>query len=392
MDEPDDGTDNTYWKATLVCASLFVFKRWSSKIMIKRGANQRFDERRWTAGVGLLAILLLIVVGGCDGQEVTTAPPEEGDPDPVTVPEMMDLLDDIQDVHDPAIIKAHGQYYLYSTGGGIQWRSSTDLTTWAWRGDVLGGVPTWAESITEGALWAPDVAYFNDRYHLYYSASTFGSSRSAIGVATNPVLSSDSANYGWADQQEVIESVDTDPYNAIDPNIIVDQQDRIWMAFGSWNDAGIHARRIDPETGKLSGADETLYNLADRPDASENAIEAPYIIYRDGYYYLFVSFGHCCRGVDSDYNVRVGRSESVTGPYEDADGTPMTEGGGTLVIESTPHWKGTGHNSVLQENGNTFLVYHAYSARGRENDGTPYLRISPLEWEDGWPTVPATER
>lgn len=357
------------------------------------------DAVHWLHGhgrriaAGLLAVLLLVGIGGCDSQEVTTAPPEENeDSDPVMVPEMMDLSGALQDVHDPAIIKAHGQHYLYSTGGGIQWRSSADLTTWDYGGDVLGGVPSWADDIAAGDLWAPDVAYFNDRYHLYYSASTFGSSRSAIGLATNPVLSPDSANYGWEDQQRIIQSVESDPYNAIDPNIIIDQQDRIWMAFGSWNDAGIHMRRIDPETGKLSSADETLYNLANRPDADENAIEAPYIIYRDGYYYLFVSFDHCCQGVDSDYNVRVGRAESVTGPYVDREGTPMTEGGGTLVIESTPNWKGTGHNSVLQENGNTYLVYHAYSDRGGQNEGTPFLRISPLEWEKGWPAVPMTEQ
>lgn len=358
----------------------------------------RGPSGRATVKLGVVAVLLLgMSVGllGCDnGGDLTRDPDDDddSDPDPVMVPQMMDLSGALQDVHDPAIIAAHGQYYLYSTGGGIQWRSSSDLRHWTYEGDVLGGVPAWADAITEGDLWAPDVAYFNGRYHLYYSASTFGSSRSAIGLATNPVLSPDSADYDWTDQEKVIESFEPDPYNAIDPNVIIDEQDRIWLAFGSWNDAGIHMRRLDPETGMLSTEDETLYNLANRPNADENAIEAPYIIHRDGYYYLFVSFDHCCQGVDSDYNVRVGRSESVTGPYVDADGTPMTEGGGTLVIESTPNWKGTGHNSVLQEDGDTYLVYHAYSDRGGQNEGTPYLRISPLDWEDGWPTVPMTEQ
>jgi len=244
--------------------------------MIGRTGDRHSGGQGRNVGAGLLVALLLLVAGGCDSQEATTPPPDDEDPDPVTVPEMMDLSGDLQDVHDPAIIKAHGKYYLYSTGGGIQWRSASDLTTWEYRGDVLGGVPQWAEDITDGDLWAPDVAYFNGRYHLYYSASTFGSPRSAIGLATNPVLSPDSAGYSWEDQQKVIESRDADPYNAIDPNIIIDEQDRIWMAFGSWNEAGIHMRRIDPETGKLSSSDETLYNLANRPDADENAIEAPY--------------------------------------------------------------------------------------------------------------------
>lgn len=361
--------------------------------MTRRNEVHVFRRGRWKVGIGVLVALLLVLVGGCDSQDVTTAPPEDdGGSDPVTVPEMMDLSGALEDVHDPAIIKAHGQYYLYSTGGGIQWRSASELTQWTYRGDVLGGVPAWAEEITDGDLWAPDIAHFNGRYHLYYSASTFGSGRSAIGLTTNPVLSPDSAAYEWTDRGKVLESYESDSYNAIDPAIVFDEQDRVWMAFGSWNETGIRMRRLDPATGKPASADETLYHLANRPDADENAIEAPYIVRHDGYYYLFVSYDHCCQGVDSDYNVRVGRSESVTGPYEDADGTPMTEGGGTLVIESTPNWKGTGHNSVLQEDGKTYLVYHAYSDRGGQNEGTPHLRISPLEWADGWPTVPTTEQ
>jgi arabinan endo-1,5-alpha-L-arabinosidase len=316
-----------------------------------------------------------------------TSAGENGEEKTDSVPVTLDLSGALQDVHDPAIMQAHGKYYLYSTGGGIQWRSSPDRRAWGHRGDVLGGVPSWAASIADDDLWAPDIAFFNGRYHLYYSASTFGSGRSAIGVATSPVLSPDSAAYEWTDHEKVIESFDPDPYNAIDPNIVIDAKDRVWMALGSWNDTGIRRRRIDPETGKLSSEDDSLYALANRPRADENAIEAPYIIRRNDLYYLFVSFDDCCQGVDSDYNIRVGRSESVTGPYVDREGTPMTEGGGTLVLEGWAEWKGPGHNAVLQEEGETFLVYHAYSVP----DGTPTLRISPLEWEEGWPVVPTTE-
>ena len=353
----------------------------------------RLPRTRLRSGLlqGVLCLVLVIGLLGCDSQSTDSQdPPPEEEPEPQQVPQMLSLTGDLRDVHDPAIIKAHGAYFLYSTGGGIQWRQSSDLTRWMYEGDVLGGVPQWAQSQISGVedLWAPDVAYFNDRYHLYYSASTFGSGRSAIGVATNPVLSPDSAGFAWTDQGKVIESYDADSYNAIDPNIIIDDEDRIWMAFGSWNDTGIRMRRIDPQTGKLSSDDETLYHLADRPNARENAIEAPYIIQRGDYYYLFVSFDHCCEGVSSTYNVRVGRSESVTGPYVDKNGTAMTNGGGTIIINGTPSWKGTGHNSVLQEDGETYLVYHAYSV---QQDGVPFLRISPLEWEGGWPSVPMTE-
>lgn len=336
-------------------------------------------------GLGLVCVLLIGLSLGCDQKEFTEA---NGDGEPATVPQTLALSGDLQDVHDPAVIAAHDRYYLYSTGGGIQWRSSVDRRHWQWRGVVLDGVPQWAEAITEGDLWAPDVAYFNGRYHLYYSASTFGSGRSAIGVATSPVLSPDSAVYGWTDQGKVIESYNSDSYNAIDPNVVIDEQGWVWMAFGSWNETGIRMRRLDPSTGKLSSEDDSLYSLANRPNADENAVEAPYIIRRNGAYYLFLSFDHCCEGAESDYNIRVGRSSSVTGPYKDRQGRHLTEGGGTLLLDGWSEWKGPGHNAVLQDEAGSFLVYHAYSS----DSGTPHLRISPLEWEDGWPIVPLTER
>lgn len=343
--------------------------------------RSRTDVR---VGLGLVCVLLMGLFLGCDQKEFTEA---NGDEEPATVPQTLGLSGDLQDVHDPAVIQAHGRYYLYSTGGGIQWRSSADRGHWQWRGVVLDGVPPWADDIAEDDLWAPDIAYFNGRYHLYYSASTFGSGRSAIGVATSPVLSPDRAGYEWTDRGKVIESHPDSSYNAIDPNIVIDEE-RVWMAFGSWNETGIRMRRLDPSTGKPSAEDDSLYLLANRPNADENAVEAPYIIRHDGAYYLFLSFDHCCDGADSDYNIRVGRSTSVTGPYEDRQGRSLTEGGGTLLLDGWSEWSGPGHNAVLQDDDGSFLVYHAYSPES----GTPHLRISPLEWEDGWPVVPVTER
>ena len=150
-------------------------------------------------------------------------------------------------------------------------------------------------------------------------------------------------------------------------------------------------RRIDPETGKLSAYDTTLYSLASRPrtdsdqtQSTQDAIEAPFIIRHDDYWYLFVSFDLCCRGAKSTYKVMVGRSRLITGPYVDKDGRHMTEGGGTLVIEAAgPNWRGPGHPAVLQESGGDFLLFHAYNGQ----TGRSELKISTMEWEDGWPKV-----
>jgi arabinan endo-1,5-alpha-L-arabinosidase len=142
-------------------------------------------------------------------------------------------------------------------------------------------------------------------------------------------------------------------------------------------------RQVDPATGKLSGSDSKLYSLASRRPLKPPAIEAPFIVRRDGYYYLFVSFDMCCRGKDSTYKVMVGRARKITGPYEDREGKPMLEGGGTFVLEGAEAWRGPGHQAVLHDANADLMVFHAYDG----TSGRPMLQISTMVWEDGWPRV-----
>ena len=263
-----------------------------------------------------------------------------------------------------------------------------DVITWRLCGDVFAHLPAWAVQDVSGVrgLWAPDVSYFNGKYHLYYSVSTFGSNRSSIGLATNQTLDPTSDKYRWQDRGKVIGSCPTDDWNAIDPNIVLDEDGQPWLSFGSfWS--GIKLRRIDPATGKLSHKDEELYSLASRPRDKDiaGAIEAPFIIRKNNYYYLFVSFDFCCRGADSTYNIRVGRSKRLTGPYIDRSGKPMIEGGGTIVITGGSRWRGPGHCAILQDKDGDKIVYHAYDASAR---GASTLRIASLMWDpEGWPTI-----
>ena len=162
----------------------------------------------------------------------------------------------------------------------------------------------------------------------------------------------------------------------------MDDEGRHWLAWGSfWG--GIKMRRVDPESGKLSGSDSKLYSLASRRPLRPPAIEAPFIVKRNGYYYLFVSFDLCCRGKESTYKIVVGRSKKITGPYRDRDGKPMTEGGGTVLLEGTEAWRGPGHPAVLLGPGTDLLVFHAYDG----TTGEPTLQISTLAWPHDWPRV-----
>ena len=275
------------------------------------------------------------------------------------------------------------RYYLFSTGAGVPIRCSVDRVTWTNCGTVFEGAPQWAQDAIPGVsdLWAPDISYFDGEYHLYYSASTFGRNTSAIGLATTPTLDQSSDDYEWTDHGAVVRSFSSNDYNAIDGNVVIDADGTPWLSFGSyWS--GIKIVELDPSTGMPASDPPTIRSIASR---GGGAIEAPYIIRRDGYYYLFVSFDACCQGASSTYNVRVGRSTEVTGPYVDQSGTDLMNGGGTVIIDGTDRWRGTGHQAVFEEDGETFLIYHAYDAQA---NGVPTLRISPLEWEDGWPSIP----
>lgn len=289
-------------------------------------------------------------------------------------------------MHDPVIASDDGKYYLYTTGSGVPVRCSDDLHEWKLCGAVFWRLPEWAREQVPGVtdIWAPDVSKHGDGYRLYYSLSTFGSNTSAIGLASATILDPRSEEQEWVDEGLVIASGPGDDFNAIDPNLVVDREGKHWLAFGSfWT--GIKLLALDPETGKPADDEPELISIARRPEGP-GAVEAPFIIERDGYYYLFVSFDQCCRGVDSTYNIRVGRSREVTGPYVDREGTPLLEGGGTLLLASQGRWRGPGHNAVFQDESGEKLVYHAYDA---EFGGVPTLRIVPLVWDDeGWPGMP----
>jgi arabinan endo-1,5-alpha-L-arabinosidase len=285
-------------------------------------------------------------------------------------------------VHDPAVIRQGVYYYLFSTGRGIPIRRSTDLVNWQRTGRVFeNDVPEWVkEAIPEArGLWAPDVSLSKGLYRIYYSVSTFGSQRSAIGLVVNKTLDAADPNYRWEDRGMVIDSAPgrTD-FNAIDADAFTDEDGQAWLVFGSfWG--GIKMVRLNPDSGMP--ADPNIMGIAARP--GETAIEGACLMRHDGYYYLFASFDLCCKGVDSTYKIMIGRSKGVTGPYVDKNGKDMREGGGSLVLAGDDDWKGPGHSEILQDGGKDYLVHHAYDAH---NNGRATLLIRPLTWDaGGWP-------
>ena len=288
-------------------------------------------------------------------------------------------------IHDPSSVVEHdGRYYVFYTGTRVRSKYSDDLTNWTEGPRVFASPPAWtSQSVpgNTGNFWAPDIAYFNNRYHLYYSVSTFGSQDSAIGLATNPTLNPSDPDFQWTDRGPVIESNVGSPYNTIDPSIIQTSTGEIWMTFGSfWN--GIYTRKIDPSTGLATppargGADGPLRV------AFNSSIEAPYVYERDGFFYLFVNWGTCCQGSNSTYNIRVGRSTSVVGPYFDQNGVNLTNGGGTLLLGTEDNFIGPGHISIFSAQGTEWFGYHYYDGN---NNGASRYNLRAMRWtSDDWP-------
>lgn len=286
-------------------------------------------------------------------------------------------------LHDPStIVKHKGVYWTFATGRGVVSFRSTDMVRWERGPAVFSTPPAWITEVAptqRGHFWAPDVIEVDGRFLLYYSVSAFGRRTSAIALATTPTLDPTEPKQGWKDEGIVVQTSDQSDHNAIDPCVVRGENGTLWMAYGSfWS--GIKLLQLDPKTGKRLDAASPIHSLAHKAEIEAVAI------YRHGdHYYLFVNWGRCCRGVRSTYNIRVGRSKVITGPYLDKDGVDLVKGGGSLLLETEGRFIGPGHAGILEEEGRDWLSYHFYD---RDDNGRSRLAIRPLEWgNDGWPQV-----
>ena len=288
---------------------------------------------------------------------------------------------------DPSsIVKCKDEYWVFYTGRGVPSYHSKDLVKWERGPAVFKTAPEWiAKIVPENrnmVYWAPDIIKLGDHYLLYYSVSSFGKMTSAIGLATNPTLDSNDPAYQWTDQGFVVRTQEGqagEKYNAIDPALFRDSDGSLWMVFGSyWS--GIKLIQLDAKTGKRSAAESKMSSLA-----FNDSIEAAYLCKHDDYYYLFVNWDSCCRGLRSTYNIRIGRSKTITGPYVDKAGVDLLKKGGSVFLATTNGpLIGPGHAGTLDAEGK---IWFTSDFEGDVRmDGRATLAIMPLRWNaDGWP-------
>jgi len=310
-------------------------------------------------------------------------------------------------VHDPVMIKQDSLYYVFCTGRGVSMFSSKDMVHWKTEKPVFDVVPPWVPvalpNFRGNGEWAPDISYYKGQYYLYYAVSAFGKNTSCIGVATNTTLHTGDPAYKWVDHGKVIQSVPGQTnWNAIDPNLIVDNDGTPYLDFGSFWE-GIKIVRLTKDRLSIDQPITDLPTIASRqknPKATENmppvegnpvnaggnSIEGPFIFKKNGYFYLFASIDYCCKGPLSTYKMIVGRSKKLLGPYVDSKGDDMSKGGGDIVLAGDANWYGVGHNAAVTFNGEDYLVFHGYDAADAR--AASKLIIEKITWKKGWPTVP----
>ena len=269
-------------------------------------------------------------------------------------------------IHDPStIVECEGKFYTFGTGGG----GLISEDGWTWNG---GGV-------RPGGGAAPDAMKIGDRYLVVYGATGGGGGhKGAILTMWNKTLDPTSPDFKYSEPVIVATSDGYEENDAIDPGLMLDPNTgRLWLTYGTYF-GFVRLVELDPKTGKHVEGNKPV-NVAITCEASD-------LVYHDGWYYLLATHGSCCDGANSTYNIVVGRSKQITGPYLDNVGRSMLEGGGKMVAATRGGLIGPGHfGRMVLEKGIEKMSLH-YEA-DLEQGGRSVLGILPLLWRDGWPVA-----
>ena len=269
-------------------------------------------------------------------------------------------------IHDPStIVECDGKYYTFGTGGG----GLISDDGWTWNGGA----------VRPGRGAAPDAMKIGDRYLVVYGATgggLGGGHNGRILTMWNKTLDPTSPDFEYTEPMLVAQSDGVEDNDAIDPGLLLDPNDgRLWCCYGTYF-GFIRLIELDPRTGERVKGNKAIDIAID--------CEATTLAYRNGWYYLFGTHGTCCDGSNSTYNIIVGRSRKVTGPYLDNMGRDMLKGGGKLVVAARDRLIGPGHfGRYIIEEGVEKMSCH-YEA-DMDQSGHSVLGILPLLWKEDWP-------
>lgn len=269
-------------------------------------------------------------------------------------------------IHDPStIMLCDGKFYTLGTGAG----GLISDDGWTWR----------SGAVRPGGGVAPDIIHIGDRYFVTYAkggGGLAGGHASNVYVMWTKTLDPKSPEFGFKDETIVASSDGIEDCDAIDSAFLLDPTDgRLWLSYGTYF-GFIRIIELDPKTGKRISGNKPVNIAID--------MEATAMMYRDGWYYLLGTHGTCCDGANSTYNIRVGRSRKVTGPFLDNMGVDTLKGGGKLVVAASGRFVGPGHFGLL-DLGDGVQKFSCHYEADLDRGGRSVLDIRPLLWKDGWP-------
>ncbi len=343
-----------------------------------------------------MMVLMLGVGLVCDQQGSTTKAPEDEEESPAGPTYQNPVM--ARDFPDPTVLQApNGTYYAYATETvndgqfvNVQVARSQDLVNWTWEGDAFPEGVSWAEE--SRSYWAPHVVYApdRDRYLMYYSAHHDETNGKCLAVAT-----AQEPLGPFTDEEDPL--LCGEGFENIDPMAFDDpESERTYLYWGSHGEP----IRVQPlADDRMHFKEDTEPTPVVQPDPDEpygGLVEGAWVIYRDGFYYLFYSGDNCC-GENAHYAVMVARAESPTGPFEtlgEARGTDRS-----TILTANDTWTAPGHNSVVRdENGTDWMMYHAVNrdqptrATGTDIRGDRrVLLMDRLTYDNGWPRVDGGE-
>ena len=271
-------------------------------------------------------------------------------------------------IHDPSTIQeCDGKYYTFGTGGG----GLISSDGWSWH----------SGAVRPGGGAAPDALKIGDRYLVVYGATgggLGGGHNGRILTMWNKTLDPESPDFKYTDPIEVASTDGNEDCDAIDPGLLLDPTTgRLWLSYGTYF-GYIRLVELDPKTGERVKGNEAIDIAID--------CEASDLMYRNGWYYLLGTHGTCCDGVNSTYNIVVGRSRKVTGPYLDNVGRDMLQGGGKMVIAAHDKVVGPGHfGRIIEGEGVEKMSCHFEA--DYDQSGMSVLGIRPLLWKNDWPVA-----
>ncbi|MBR4533721.1 MAG: family 43 glycosylhydrolase [Bacteroidaceae bacterium] len=279
-----------------------------------------------------------------------------------------------EDAPDPSIIKGNdGYYYLLSTAEHVY--RSTDMVNWTYVRQAFGNNPR--QQFVEGVdvYWAPCVTKQDGRYVLYFALSKWGGGDTAsIGVA---ISDNPGGPYKLVGDGKLFTSGEVGVNNSIDPNYI-EEDGHKYIVWGSWNGIWL----IELTADGLAVKDINV-----KHQIAGTRFEAPYILKRGRYYYLFCSIGACCEGANSTYETVVGRATSLFGPYFSKDNKKMMDNNYSIFLTHNTACLAPGHNSriIEDESGKTWITYHGYIRSNPDKGRVVWL--DEVKWRNSWPYV-----